>query len=193
MSSTALLFNPHSWGCWLLWRVLFYPQYPVMQHIHLWIFLPQNMFFKQAKLRPTLWPQSEAVSLGFCKEQNTLKTIHMKTIHTLSLWLQSYPDSGSARMEPEASVENSSPGPMEGWPTSIIPQPPMRVGWGSSLQPQAGARGGGWEKTYTYPPPFPVPIEVPKILSLSPKLYETSPSWWILGTFLFAVLCLQLS
>ena len=154
---------------------------------------PPNMFFKQAKLRPTIWPQSEAVSLGFCKEQNPLKTIRMKTIHTLSLWLQSYPDSGSAWMGPEASAENSSPGPTEGWPTSIIPQPPVRVGWDLNLQPQAWARGGGWEKMYTCPQPFPVTIEVPKILSLSPKLYETSPSWWILGTFLFAVLCLQLS
>lgn len=155
-------------------------------------FPPQNMFFKQAKLRPTLWPQSEAVSLGFCKEQNTLKTIRMKTIHTL-LVTPELPRQWKCSDGARSVSREFQPWPNGGWPTSIIPQPPVSVGWVLSLQPQAGAREGGWEKTYTCPPPFPVPIEVPKILSLSPKLYETSPSWWILGTFLFAVLCLQLS
>lgn len=145
MSSTALLFNPHSWGCWLLWRVYFIPNIQLC-NIFICGFPPpphQNMFFKQAKLRPTLWPQSEALSLGFCKEQNTLKTIRMKTIPTLSLWLRSYPDSGSARMEPEASAENSSPGPMEGDPPASFHSLQREWGgaWACNLRLGQGKEG----------------------------------------------------
>lgn len=92
--------------------ILFYPQYPIMQHIHLWVAPPQKkILFKQATLRPTLWQQLEAVLGVLLQRMEHSGSNLYPSLVTPELFRQWKSLDGARSISRESQP----------WPTSIIP------------------------------------------------------------------------